>query len=155
MEFNSYAAFCPEYDLYKAHYNNFFTGGNLVAKFATTEAFLNTSENSRRYTYENQELEKTQNKTYTTKILGVEEDITICSVNLGMNNPVEVSKSYLRHNEAAYFSTKCGSDKDFTFRFAGSKFLGYVFPDAQTALKDKNDTYKAKIEKSSRTYMLN
>lgn len=157
MEFNSYAAFCPEYDLYKAHYNNFFTGGNLVAKFATTEAFLNTSENSRRYTYENQELEKTQNKTYTTKILGVEEDITICSINLGMNNPVEVGKSYLRHNEAAYFSTKCGSDKDFTFRFAGAKFLGYVFPDEKSAKIDisKPNTYQTTINRDDRIYMLN
>lgn len=128
MEYNSYAAFCPEYELDKPYYNNIFTGQQVVVKYKSEAQHLQQAEkdsyDNRRYVFK--EANNTENKTYSTYALGVDENISLSSIN---HEKKTISKqNYIKRPSFAYFSSKVGDSTTASFKFAGPEFLAYNIP---------------------------
>lgn len=132
LEYNSYAAFCPDYELYQPRYNNIFTGAKCVTQYATDEGYLD-SRGQRRYTYNNTKITDSKDLS-ETHVLSVDENISLCSIN---HNQQIGAKNYIYHDRNAYFSTKIGDSNNSHFKFAGAEFIAYNFP--TQAIKDNYD----------------
>ena len=137
MEKNSYAIFCPEYELNRPYYNNLFTGNKYILKSVTDPKGLESNK-QRLYTY-NETAINNGELTKESYLINVQEGVSLVSLlhNQNPDNPYGIVL-----DKVSYFSTKAGNASEVGFKFAGAEFLAYVYPYSYDKEKLKNNNYK-------------
>ena len=131
MENNSFAMFCPDYELNMPYYNNIFTGQELVAKTITSNAYLQSNV-QRLYQYNNTDI--STSKFFKSFGLSIEEGMSLGTI---LHKKAIVKENSIRHDDNVFFSAKAGDMTTKTFSFAGAKFLAQVRPDLSYTPTDK------------------
>lgn len=136
MEKNSFAIFCPEYELNRPYYNNLFTGNKYSIRPITEPNGLSSTK-TRLYKYENiKTIDSNSNNSY---LINVQENVSLVSL---LHNQQPNNKHGIKIDKISYFSTRAGTAQEVNFKFAGAEFLAYSYPyDYNTGIL-KTDTYK-------------
>lgn len=119
----AYAVYCPEFELNKPYYNNFFTGQKLKVKPITSKKCLTPSEKLRLYKYDNI-VRNTEQTTVDANVISVAENVSLIAAQ--HNDNVEYNNYHLKHKHDSFFSSKAGNASEVGFKFAGAEFLASV-----------------------------
>lgn len=117
LEHNSFAMYCPDFELDMPYYNNIFTGQELVIKSVSESRGLQ-KDALRLYRYDNTDLDI--GEFYKSYALSIEEGMSLGTI---------LHKKGIRHvrsirrDDNVFFSAKAGDVTTKAFGFAGAEFL--------------------------------
>lgn len=117
LEHNSFAMYCPDFELDMPYYNNIFTGQELVIKSISESRGLQ-KDALRLYRYDNTDLDI--GEFYKSYALSIEEGMSLGTI---------LHKKGIRHvrsirrDDNVFFSAKAGDVTTKAFGFAGAEFL--------------------------------
>lgn len=125
MEVNSYALFCPDYELNMPYYNNIFTGQELTCKIITSGKGLD-SNIQRSYQYNNTAILQDQ-QIYGTHGLAIEEGMSLGTI---IHHKGIAERRKIKRDENVFFAAKAADETTKSFAFAGARFLAQCKPDS-------------------------